>query len=299
MSGHLGNVINYVLSEHAKLSGNFNLTSARIFADELMAFNDAGPTAKTHTATGVIIIPDNLNVLVTADAGVVHYNGMEIKNAKGEMKLDQGTLSLNDMAFSLVDAPVRMSAHYKSTSPKSAIFDYHILAQEFDITKAYRDIKMFRTLASSAAKVKGVVGLDYQLSGKLNQDMAPVYPSLKGQGTLSVKKVSLMGFKLMNAVSKATKRDSLTNPDLSEVVIKSNIKNNIIYIDRFKMRIAGFRPRFEGQVSFDGRLNMSGRLGLPPFGILGIPLSITGTQDNPKVALKRNKEGKLEESPEN
>lgn len=299
MNGYLGNVINYVLSERAKLSGNFNLTSERIFADELMAFNDTGTAAKTHAATGVIIIPDNLNVLVTADAGVVHYNGMEIKNAKGEMKLDQGTLSLNDMAFSLVDAPVRMSAHYKSTSPKSAIFDYHILAQEFDIAKAYRDIKMFRTLASSAAKVKGVVGLDYQLSGKLNQDMAPVYPSLKGQGTLSVKKVSLMGFKLMNAVSKATKRDSLTNPDLSEVVIKSNIKNNIIYIDRFKMRIAGFRPRFEGQVSFDGRLNMSGRLGLPPFGILGIPLSITGTQDNPKVALKRNKEGKLEESPEN
>jgi AsmA protein len=299
MNGYLGNVINYVLAERAKLSGNFNLTSERIFADELMAFNSTGTSAKTNTATGVIIIPDNLNVLVTADAGVVHYNGMEIKNAKGEMKLDQGTLSLNDMGFSLVDAPVRMSAHYRSTSPKSAIFDYHILAQEFDIAKAYRDIKMFRTLASSAAKVKGIVGLDYQLSGKLNQHMALVYPSLKGQGTLTVKKVSLMGFKLMNAVSKATKRDSLTNPDLSEVVIKSNIKNNIIYIDRFKMRIAGFRPRFEGQVSFDGRLNMSGRLGLPPFGILGIPLSITGTQDNPKVALKRNKEGKLEESPEN
>ncbi|MNL59777.1 hypothetical protein D3C87_1835310 [compost metagenome] len=64
------------------------------------------------------------------------------------------------------------------------------------------------------------------------------------------------------------------------------------------MRVAGFRPRFEGQVSFDGRLNMKGRLGLPPFGLFGIPLSITGTQENPKVALKRNKEGKLEETAE-
>ena len=153
-------------------------------------------------------------------------------------------------------------------------------------------------MATSAAKVKGVIGLDYQLSGKLNKDMMPVYPSLKGEGVLSVKKVSLMGFKLMNAVSKATKRDSLTNPDVSEVQIKSKIANNIINIERFKMRVAGFRPRFEGQVSFDGRLNMSGRLGLPPFGILGIPLSITGSQENPKVALKRNKEGKLEETSE-
>ncbi|MDO7743164.1 MAG: hypothetical protein MUP99_05300, partial [Pedobacter sp.] len=76
------------------------------------------------------------------------------------------------------------------------------------------------------------------------------------------------------------------------------IDRNIITIERFKMRIAGFRPRFEGQVSFDGRLNLSGRIGLPPFGIIGIPLSVTGTQDKPKVALKRNKEGKLEEAAE-
>ena len=105
-----------------------------------------------------------------------------------------------------------------------------------------------------------------------------------------------MGFKMMNAVSKATKRDSLTNPDLSDVQIKSTIKNNIITIEQTKMKVAGFRPRFEGQVSLDGRLNLSGRLGLPPFGIFGIPLSITGTQEKPIVKLKRNKEGKLVET---
>jgi AsmA protein len=298
MNGYLGNVINYVLADRAKLTGAFNLSSERIFADELMAFNDGGTAAKTTAASGVIIVPGNLNVSVQAKAGVVHYSGMQIKNANGQLKLNNGTLSLNDMAFNLVDAPVRMSANYKSTSAKSAVFDYHIQAKEFDIAKAYRDLKMFRELATSASKVKGVVGLDYQLSGKLNQDMAPVYPSLKGAGVLSVKKVSLMGFKLMNAVSKATKRDSLSNPDVSEVNIKTRINNNIIYIERFKMRVAGFRPRFEGQVSFDGRLNMSGRLGLPPFGIIGIPLSITGTQEKPKVALKRNKAGELEETPE-
>jgi AsmA protein len=37
------------------------------------------------------------------------------------------------------------------------------------------------------------------------------------------------------------------------------------------------------------------RLGLPPLGIFGIPLTVTGTQDNPKIKLGRKTED-LEET---
>ena len=126
--------------------------------------------------------------------------------------------------------------------------------------------------------------------------MFPVHPSLQGGGTLSLQKIKVKGFKLFSAVSKATNRDSLNNPDLSKVDIKTTIANNIITIEKIKMRVFGFRPRFEGQVSFDGKLNLKGRIGLPPLGIFGIPFSVTGTQSNPVVKLKRGGDGKLEET---
>ena len=58
-------------------------------------------------------------------------------------------------------------------------------------------------------------------------------------------------------------------------------------IERTRMKVSVFRLRMEGQTSFDGRLNLHFRVGLPPFGVIGIPLTITGTQDNPIVKVRR------------
>ncbi|MEX6688665.1 AsmA-like C-terminal region-containing protein [Danxiaibacter flavus] len=303
LQGYLENILNYATKTDAPLKGTFDVNTKYFLVDEFMAFADnSSTTTSKQTSTqpsGVVIIPANLSLQLTANADRVMYSGIELKNFKGGVLVDSGKLKLNKTGFTLIDAPVSMNATYQTLSPKKAVFDYHIDAQNFDVKKAYNEIQLFHDMASSAANAEGIVSLNYTLSGKLDENMMPVYPSLKGGGTLSLQKVKVKGLKLFSAVSKETNRDSLSNPDLSKVDIKSTISNNIITIERTKMRVFGFRPRFEGQVSFDGRLNLSGRIGLPPFGIFGIPFTVSGTQENPVVKLKRSKEsGKLEETEE-
>jgi len=297
MDGALSNVINYAMKPNSPLLGNFNLKSGLIIADDFMAFAD-GPAPSTTaiapataiSSTGVILVPANLNLNFTADVKKVKYNGMDINDVKGQIIIDKGQIILKQAGFTLIGAPVVMDATYGSVNPQKAYFDYHISAQEFDIKKAYNQIKLFHDMASSAKSAEGIVGLDYQLSGKLNSNMRPVYPSLKGGGVLTLKQIKLKGFKLFGAVGKQTGHDSLAKPsDVSNVDIKTSIANNIITIERTKMRVAGFRPRFEGQVDFNGNMNLKFRLGLPPFGIFGIPMTITGTQDKPNVHLGHGK----------
>jgi hypothetical protein len=189
-----------------------------------------------------------------------------------------------------------MNALYKPLSPARAQFDYKIKAKDFDVQKAYREIKIFHDLAPSAAKAQGIISLDYQLAGRLDGNMQPVYPSLKGGGVLSISKVKVKGLKLFNAVSKETNKD-VKDPDLSKVDFKTTINNNIITLSRTRMKVSVFRLRMEGQAAFDGRLNLQFRVGLPPFGLIGIPVKITGTEENPHVRAGRTKKGdQLEET---
>jgi len=324
LNGSLSNVIDYMMTKNAPLKGSFDLSSNDVFVDQFMAFASTGQgtdqragsgkggsqglaakpdPAGTNTsagrssgAAGVIIVPANLSIAFNAAAKKVRYKELDITDFKGQMVIDSGVLRLNKTSFALIGTQVEMNALYKSLTPRRAQFDYHISAKDFDVQRAYREVKLFHDLASSAAKAQGIISLDYQLGGRLDDNMHPVYPSLKGGGVLSVSKVKVKGLKLFSAVSKETNRD-VNDPDLSKVDIKSSINNNIITIDRTRMKVSVFKLRMEGQASFDGRLSLRFRVGLPPFGVIGIPLRITGTQDNPIVKGGRgNKKDELQET---
>ena len=299
LNGWLSDVIGYMTKKGEPLHGNFTLKSDYVLVDQLMAF--AGPTTSASAApaahpaaspTGVIIIPGDLAVGFHADIKKIEYNGLDIDSFSGGVSMDSGTVHLDTTTFILVGAPVEMNASYHSQSPQSASFDYHLQAKDFDVHRAYTEVKLFHDMASSAAKAQGIISLDYQLSGRLDGNMHPIYPSLKGKGTLSLSKVKVKGMRMFGEVSKQTNKD-VNDPDLSKVEIKSTIDNNIITIQRTRMKVSAFKLRIEGQTSFDGRLNLHVRVGLPPFGIIGIPVTVIGTEDKPEVKIRRGRSGDI------
>jgi AsmA protein len=301
MNGYLQNVINFVLSDREVLKGKFALQSNYINVDEFMSGATVASKEETtkessaKTETGVVVIPPNFDLQFVANATKVNFNELQLDRAKGDLTVSNGKILLKNTGFNIIDCPVNMDIAYGSEASNRAFFDFKVKADNFDIKRAYDEIKMFREMATAAEKAQGKVSLDYKVGGKLDGNMQPIYPSLVGGGTLSVKEVKMRGFKMFGAVSQKTGTESIRNPDLTKVDIKTTIKNNIITIERFKFKFAGFRPRIEGTTSFDGKLNIKMRLGLPPLGIIGIPLTVTGTQEVPKVKLGRKTED-LEET---
>lgn len=293
MDGYLQNVINYALSDNGTLKGNFQLSSRLFNVDEFMVNTSTGETDNTTPSkdtTGVVMIPANLDLQFKASAEKVFYNGLTLQQFKGDVALSKAQVMLKETGFTMIGCNVVMNAIYTGLTPAKASFDYHIKATDFDVQRAYKEVKLFSDMAPAAATAQGIISLDYTLKGDLDRDMYPIFPSLSGGGVLSLKEVKIKRFKLFSAVSAKTGTNGINDPDLKKIDIKTTIKNNVVTLERVKLKVAGFRPRIEGQTSFDGRLALKMRLGLPPFGIIGIPLTITGTKDKPKIKLGRKTE---------
>ena len=314
MDGFADNVINYWLGKNTILRAGFDLKSRLIDIDEFSFYGEnASPSgtvsraAGTGTAirpdsstgaAGVVVLPADLDLTIRADLEQIRYGGIRLNHFQGGLNLRKSELELTETGFEMIGCQVSMNGKYNSISPVRAAFDYHLQAKDFDVHRAWEEIRLFHDLAQSAQYAYGVVSIDYTLTGKLNEQLAPVYPSLKGGGTLTVKNVKCKGWKLFNTVGSEAGKSEMKDPDLSKIDIKSTIKNNLITIERVKFKTGPLRIRLEGQTSFDNKVNFKMRIGLPPLGIIGIPVRITGDMDNPKIKLGKQDSDPLQEKEE-
>ncbi len=292
LKGFIKNTISYLLSQGKTLQGDFQLNSSFINVDEFMALAavDSAISETKKTETGVVIIPRDLDIDFKAEVKKTSFQGLEIKDLKGAIDLKEGILVLKETNFNMIGCKVNMDATYGSVTPVKGFFDFHIKADDFDIKRAYNEVAMIREMAPSAGKAEGLVSMDYSVKGMLNAEMFPVLPSLEGGGVFSIKKIKVYGLKLFNDISKGTQKEGISNPDLSKVDIKSTIKNNTVTLEQFKFKVKGIRVKISGTTTFDNKLNLKIRLGMGPFGIIGIPMKITGTMDNLKIRYGRGKE---------
>jgi AsmA protein len=290
MNGYMNNVINFMLSDSEILNGNFSVTSRFLNCNEFLIPTTIENEEEPVVENGVMLLPQKFNFNFNGDFAKIKLDETLIENLKGKVQINKGQLQLINTSLSIAGAKLVSNVIYAPENSNKAHFDFSVKASDFDIKRAYNEIPLFKEMASAAAYAEGIVALDYKLSGKLGADMSPIYPSLTGGGVLSVKNIKMKGFKIFNVVSQKTETDALQDPELSKVSIRTTVKNNIIKIERFRFKVAGFRPRIEGETSFNGDLNVKMRLGLPPLGILGIPIKITGTQENPKIGIGRKSE---------
>ncbi|QJD96125.1 membrane assembly protein AsmA [Mucilaginibacter robiniae] len=293
LNGYLLNTINYFIERKGTLHGNLVLNSNYILVDEFMALKSGDnddksieveyAKAENPKSSGVVIVPKNLDVSLTANAKKVGFKGMDISHLKGIAVVKEGQVYLKNTSFDMIGSRMNIDARYQNESPLTANFDVALKVMDFNVQRAYKEIDMVRKMATSAKDVSGIVSLNYKLKGDFDANMNPIYPSLEGGGVVNLRDVAVKNLKMLSVIGDNVGADAFNNPDMKGVNIETHIKDNLIHIDEFKFKVSVLRPSISGTASFNGLLDILVKVGLPPAGWISVPVAVTGTSEKPKI----------------
>jgi AsmA protein len=295
LNGYLLNTINYFIERRGTLHGKFNLNSNYVLIDEFMALKNGDNSKKSidveyakvenPKSSGVVIIPKNLDVSLQTNIRKVEFKGLALNHLKGQASVDKGQVYLKNTSFDIIGSKMNIDARYQDESPLTANYDVALKVLDFDVQRAYKEIDMVREMATAAKNVKGIVSIDYKLKGDFDRNMKPIYPSLEGGGIVNLRDVEVKNLKMLSAVGDNIGSKAFNNPDMKGVNIETHIKNNLIHVDKFTFRVSILRPSISGTTSFNGLLDLRVRIGILPGGLIGFPIVVTGTHENPKIKI--------------
>lgn len=320
LNGYIHNVLRYLFNRkylrqsNEKLKADIELSSNQIDANEFFdmvakytdqkaeeeamqktdsaSVNTIPKNSGAKNKNYVIRIPSTADLKIAAKVNNLQFDTYKIKDFVGSLVVNDRKVQVTEAAFNMAGTKIEMTGEYKAQHRLLAKYNANFKASNFDIQRAYAEIPIFAELVSMAKDAYGLVSVDYQLGGSIDQNMNIDFKSIDGEGTLTLEDIKFKNFKLLNNVAKKANAADLEKASFNKIAIHSAIKNNVMTITPTTMKMAGFRGKLEGQVTMDGKLNVGFRLGLPPMGLINIPMKITGTADNFEISTGKFKEDK-------
>jgi len=291
LKGDINNYMAFVTSNKTLVKCDLTLECDTLDINEWMppsqtATGKSVPaTDTTHSKLTVIEVPKNLDFVFDSQIHMVRYEDMKITEMDGEIVIRDGVMSLHETGFNSLDAKFSVTADYNTKDIAHPVFDMDIDVKDLDINRAYREIKLMRDMAPSAANTYGKFSVTYKLKGELAKDMYPKLETLVGGGIMRIADAKINGMKLFEEISKSAKKNEINDPHLKDFTMETEIRDSKIIVKPFTIKVSGFDADIEGVNTMSGMISYIVKIELIPFTKIKVPFHVSGRYDNPKVAL--------------
>jgi hypothetical protein len=258
-NGSVNNYIGYALNDEV-LKGRFDVSSQTFNVNEWMTDK---PKSESQPLR-VVEVPKNIDFQLNADVKNALYDKMTIREANGNITIGNGTIKMQNVAFSSLGGRFSTNGTYDPRNLEHPKFDFNLSLESVEIPQAYQNLSIVRTLLPLAQYAIGEVSSKFSVAGELQQDMMPNMTSLSGEGILKVLKASVSGENNVIArLSEMTKLKSLQNLQLKDVLMKANITDGKLNISPFDIKIDDTRLNVGGSNTLTGAIDYNLKLDVP------------------------------------
>jgi len=274
MDGYISNYVAYALQD-TTLQGVFNFEADRIHVNRFMTSEDGetveeateegeeDQTAPSDTSSGVVPIPENLDVVLNAAIGEITYDELILSNIKGKITLREAVASLDKLTARGLGGLMGISGSYSTKDLEKPTYNFAYDFQNIEIDQAFQTFNTVQKIAPIAKHAKGKVSSDLQVAGVLDQKMEPIYETMQGRGTLTSDEVKLKGGDFLEKLSNTMKAPGLKEQSIKDLDATFIIESGKVNTSPFDVKIDAMSANVSGWVSFDEKIDYLMKMRIP------------------------------------
>ena len=262
VNGTLDNFYGFMFKNQI-LKGKFNMNSTKLVVSDFMAptttVNDEG-----KKTTEAVKIPSFLDCSITAKAGTVVYDNLNLKDVSGNMIIRDEAVTLNNLKMGIFGGNIGLTGTV-STKGKTPKFDMDLGLNAVNIAESFTQLDMLKSIAPIAGVVNGKLNSTIKLSGDLQNDMTPNLKTISGDlfGQLLSTTINEKNSAMLTSLSSNLKFIDMSKVNLNDVKAALSFKDGKVNVKPFDIKYQDITVNVGGTHGFDQTMNYNLKFDVP------------------------------------
>ncbi|MFY7987278.1 MAG: AsmA-like C-terminal region-containing protein [Flavobacterium sp.] len=262
VNGTLDNFYGFLFKNQI-LKGKFNMNSTKLVVSDFMAPTTTVSEEGKKT-TEAVKIPSFLDCSITAKAGTVVYDNLNLKDVSGNMIIRDEAVKLNNLKMGIFGGNIGLTGTV-STKGKTPKFDMNLGLNAVNIAESFTQLDMLKSIAPIAGVVNGKLNSTIKLSGDLQNDMTPNLKTISGDlfGQLLSTTINEKNSAMLTALSSNMKFIDMSKVNLNDVKATLSFKDGKVNVKPFDIKYQDITVNVGGTHGFDQTMNYNLKFDVP------------------------------------
>ncbi|MHA8062237.1 AsmA family protein [Aquirufa beregesia] len=202
--------------------------------------NDSRSTTTASTASSAsstaLQIPKNIDFTLQTSIDKILFKDLVISQAKGEIRLADQVLSMDNLSFQLANASWKSTGSISLKENQHPTVQFAFNIQDLNIQEAHKYFSLVQKFAPIAATAQGKVHVDFSYSGSLEADLSPDLMSTTVVGNMDLVDFNLKNSASFNQLVSLTQWNQLKNLELKPTHLNFQIKQGRLQFKPFEVQ---------------------------------------------------------------
>lgn len=285
-SGTLNNMLGWFMHDEM-LSGALSVQSNYLNLNDFMS---GGSTSSTDTTSMTAFqIPQNLDLRLNATGKKIFFNSLMLSNAKADMSVKNGKLSINDLSANALGGSIGVKGSYEALNPEKPNVAFGLDLKTVSFAQTFTTFEFVKKLAPVFEKVNGNYSLKMDFNTSMDKQLNPDLKLLSGMGKLQSNGVFVSNLKVLDVLATTLKNEKLRTLAPKDLNIPFKISDGKVTTSPFTIQVDGIALELGGITGLDKTIDYQLGVTLPAnrsiAGVSNLKGTIKGTFTKPVIKL--------------